>query len=229
MTSAPARRMAETNGPAHVFSYKTSPTALPGSMSSTACRRSSSSRRPDSAPSKTARSSSPSPSKSATLAAVKLPSCSRLTNLRSRIRMIPDRPGRPECRDPRRSVSLGKFNGQVIDWPYILLGHAPPPMPRPHTVRLKALTSADDAVTGRISAASPLKGDSPSRLIMRLSCRALGRDGCFRRSPAGRRATMTSDEPSRRFRTEPRRLAHSAPIVQVAISRVRRVRRVGKE
>ena len=45
--------------------------------------------RPDEAPSKTARSSSPSPSKSAISTAATEPSLSRVTKTRSKIRMIP--------------------------------------------------------------------------------------------------------------------------------------------
>ena len=57
MSSASPRLMAATKGAAHVFSYRSRATTFPGSMSSAACRRSSSSNSPDSTPSKMARSS----------------------------------------------------------------------------------------------------------------------------------------------------------------------------
>jgi hypothetical protein len=137
MTSAPTLLMAATNGAAQLFSHTKRATTLPGSMSEAAWPRSSSSSRPDETPWKIARSSVPSLSKSAISISVKVPSTSRLTARRSRIRM---RPSVDQIDYGGEALSIhsrfGKFQRQIVDRAQghilisrVQLSHAPPPTP----------------------------------------------------------------------------------------------------
>ena len=115
-------RRAETNGPAQVFSYSSMATAFPAPTSEALSARSSSSSRPDSTPANTARSSSPSPSRSVISTAVN----AVLGHHGDPQVEDPDDPALDEVDQRRQRLALelrsGELHGQVVDGSHVLLG-----------------------------------------------------------------------------------------------------------